>query len=195
MSSKRQATRVVSQPEAGPPGYPRSAKLALSAFILFHIVAIVSFCFPLNTMFIPAIKNAVRPYMLWTGLFQAWDMFAPEPRRTNIRMAAEVTFRDGATRLWRFPEMNQLGYFARYAKERYRKYSNDNLRLDENALLWPDAARQIARINNTNPNNPPVAVRLVRSWADVPGPDAPPDSERWYSFVFYRYTVAPGDVL
>ncbi len=177
------------QPE---PGSSRPARWAISLFILFHLAAITAFCLPLNSLLLPAVKDAVRPYMLWSGLFQSWDMFAPEPRKTNLRVAARVAYRDGHSQMWRFPEMDVLGYGSRYAKERYRKFANDNLRLDENAALWPDAAAVIARLNNTDPSDPPVEVDLIRSWSDVSlwGRTAEP----WSSYVFYRHRVAAGDL-
>ncbi len=192
MSARNRRTPAVSAPEDSPWAYTRRGRMIVSAFILFHLVAIASFCLPFNTLLLPAAKNAVRPYMLWSGLFQSWDMFAPDPRKTNLRVGAEVTFRDGQTRAWRFPAMQELSYGGRYAKERYRKYSNDNLRLDENSALWPDAAAYIARLNYSDPSNPPVGVQLVRSWSDVALWES--GGEPWHSYMFFRYKVAPGDL-
>ena len=89
-------------------------------------------------------QNFIRPYMLWSGLFQAWDMFAPNPMKLNSYVEAEVSFRDGSRRIWSFPRMNEIGYVDRYFKERYRKFANEYLRMDVHSALWPDAARYIA---------------------------------------------------
>jgi hypothetical protein len=89
--------------------------------------------------------------------------------------------------------MENLGFFEKYVKERYRKYANDNLRLDSNSTLWPDAARYIARVNN-RPSNPPVSVDLVRYWSIVPPPGAEEGPGPWNQYLFFRYTVAPGDL-
>lgn len=171
-------------------------RAAISAFIAFHLLAISAWLFPFQSPMVEGFKNVIRPYMFWTGLFQKWDMFAPDPSKINNYVGAVVTFRDGSSHLWLFPRMETLGYTAKYFKERYRKYANDNLRLDENAALWPDAARYIARVNNSRPSDPPATISLVRYWSFVPPPD-PNGIEQngpWQQYTFYRYQVTPGDL-
>jgi hypothetical protein len=168
---------------------------AISVFLLFHIVVIFCWSVPLNSLLVTAVKESVRPYMHWAGLFQVWDMFSPNPLNLNTYLEAELTFRDGSTRVWKFPKMQELGYVERYFKERYRKFGNERVRLDANSALWPDAARYIARINN-NPSNPPTVVRLVRYWSEIAPPTAdgshPP--EPWHHFVFFIHFVSAGDL-
>jgi hypothetical protein len=186
-------------PAAAPSGNatPRDWKrLAISAFLLFHLIAIASWALPLNSLLNDQVRSVVRPYMLWSGLFQAWGMFAPDPMNQNIYVDAEVTFRDGSTRLLPFPRMQELGYVDRYFKERYRKFVTEYLRLDSHSALWPDAARFVARANR-NPSNPPVSVRLIRSWTDIPAPSGRDWEYRPYppkSFTFFTYQPTPGDL-
>ena len=91
--------------------------------------------------------------------------------------------------------MDQLGLFDKYTKERYRKFANENLRLDALAALWPDAARYIARLNKGQPSNPPVAVVLVRHWSIIQPPDSSSEIGPWNHFKFFQYAVKPGDLL
>jgi len=122
-------------------------------------------------------------------------MFAPDPTTLNTYIEAEVTFRDGSMRVWSFPRMNELSYVDRYFKERYRKYSTEYLRVDSHSALWPDAARYIARANR-NPSNPPVSVRLIRSWSEIqpPGPGGEYRYTAWKSYPYYTYQLKPGDL-
>jgi hypothetical protein len=173
----------------------RNARIAISLFLAFNLFAIVSWCVPLDSPLIVRCRELAGPYLRLTGLFQKWDMFAPDPSKLNNYVGAVITYRDGTSSQWTFPRMEELGAWDRYLKERYRKYANDNLRLDGNAPIWPDAARYIARLNN-RPGNPPVEVGLVRYWQFVPPPpaegDAPPGE--WNQYMFFRYNVAPGDL-
>ena len=177
--------------------YPSRPKRALiSTFLLFHIVAILSWSLPLNSLLIMRVKEKVTPYMLWSGLFQVWDMFAPEPPMLNSYLEAELIFQNGATALWKFPKMQDMGFAERYFKERHRKWANERLRLDVNAVLWPDASRYIARLY-ANPANPPVLVRLIRHWSDIPPPAVPGQTglkPTWNRYVFYTHPVQPGDL-
>jgi hypothetical protein len=170
-------------------------QIAISAFLLFHMLAIASWCLPFNSVLNEKARGFIRPYMLWSGLFQIWDMFAPDPARVNSYVEAEISFRDGSTRVWSVPRMNELGYVDRYFKERYRKFSTEYLRMDSHAALWPDAARYIARVNR-NPANQPTAVRLVRWWSEInpPGPHGEYQPSRWGHFAFFTYEPRPGDL-
>jgi len=187
--------RRTDAPGDRPPAMSRRVRIAVSAFIAFHLFCIVIWALPLDTALVVQCREAVKGYVLWTGLFQKWDMFAPDPSKLNNYVGAVVTYRDGSKSEWDFPRMEKLGIVDKYFKERYRKYASDNLRLDTRSGLWPDAARYVARVND-KPANPPVEVTLVRYWSEVPPPgphgDAPPSP--WSEYPFFRYTVQPGDL-
>jgi hypothetical protein len=130
--------------------------------------------------------------MLWSGLSQGWALFAPDPESVNAYLVARITYRDGQKKFWKFPMPQDYGYYRRYFMERQRKWSSDNLRMDYNSALWPDAARYVARLNN-DPNNPPVTVALVRHWSDI-APPASGQPETWSEYTFFTYSLLPGDL-
>jgi hypothetical protein len=167
-------------------------RVAISAFLLFHLVAITCWCVPLDSPLIVACRNVIRPYFLWSGLFQSWDPFAPMPRTINSYLEAIVIYKDGAVRTWKFPRMEQLSLAERYFKERYRKYE-DNLGEDANAALWPDAARYVARLNNDT-SNPPQIVMLIRHRSDIVPANGSSRLEPWHAQIFYEYNVQPADL-
>src|ERR1700739_325298 len=59
-------------------------RIAINAFFLFHILAISCWALPLNNPLISSFRQLVRPYFIWSGLFQSWDMFSPDPKRVSI---------------------------------------------------------------------------------------------------------------
>jgi len=181
------------QPGAAP--LSRGARIAITVFVAFHLFAVITWAVPLDTPLIVQCREAIKGYMLWTGLFQKWDMFAPDPSKLNNYVTATVLYGDGRTTVWTFPRMETLGYVDKYFKERYRKYASDNLRLDTRAPLWPDAARYVARAAAT-PSDAPVEIDLVRHWSEVPpaGPHGEELPAPWTEFTFYRYSVQPGDL-
>jgi len=143
-----------------------------------------------------SLRDGLSRYATALGLRQDWMMFAPNPMRENTFIDAEITYRSGRKHIWTFPQMQELGYAERYAKERYRKFANERLWVKENAAIWPDAARFIARLNQ-DPADPPQIVKLAHyrsiiPWAPPPGEQPPP--ERWEREVFFTYTVNPGDL-
>jgi hypothetical protein len=168
--------------------------LAINGFLLFHILAITCWCIPLDSPLIANIRDLVRPYMLWSGLFQGWDMFAPSPRNINSYLEAVVIFKDGRTQTWKFPRMEKLGFTERDFKERYRKFA-ENVQNDSNSVLWPDVARRVARLHN-DASNPPALVLLVRYWSEIkaPGSGGAYHPELWHANIFFEYSVKPNDL-
>jgi hypothetical protein len=169
----------------------------INAFIILHVVAIVFWSQPFQYWPRSLVRGIAAGYMQFCGVWQEWNMFAPEPRSIRIRMDATVTFRDGSTKTWMFPQMDQMTLWERCRKERYRKWAHDNVRVDAESRLWAPTANYIAR-QFPDPDNPPVAVQLHRYWADIPGPTAT-DREKadasFHRYTFYEMKIAAGTKL
>jgi hypothetical protein len=164
----------------------------INLFLLFHLFAILIWCLPSNSLPLVVCRELVRPYFLWSGLFQSWDMFSPSPRRTNGYLQAMLAYSDGTTDYWEFPRMDRLSLSERYSKERYRKFE-ENLSEDKFPDLWPDVARYIAR-HAPDGSKRPEMVMLVVNWSDlVRNADGSFTDLPWQSRVFYRYRVEPED--
>jgi hypothetical protein len=138
---------------------------AISAFILFHVIAILCWTVPINSPLLVGMRGLITPYMQWTGLSQSWDTFAPNPKDVNAYVKAVVITQHGHMRVFAFPRMEQLSFIERYRKERYRKFAED-IAAPDNADLLPDIARHVARLNK-NPADPPDKVVLIQFRADI----------------------------
>jgi hypothetical protein len=186
-------TNVEGKKHGGPKWMPRAQIVALNLFLAFHIVAIICWSVPLNLPLFPLCRKIVRPYFLWAGLFQTWDMFAPTPWGSNSYVEAVVIYKDGSRQTWSLPRMEQLGLTDRYFKERYRKFS-EVLQMENNDALLPDVARRIARLNST-PSKPAKTIILMRRWSPiVPGRDGSDPPEPWDQHVLLGYGVKPEDL-
>ncbi len=131
------------------------------------------------------IKEVVRPYMIWSGLFQSWDFFAPNPKEVNSYVTAVVITQDRHQKTWAFPRMEQLSFSERYGKERYRKFA-EVMPQRKNASLWPDVARHIAQ-KFSNQADPPAMVLLIQFQAPItPAAHKTSDSVPKPS-IFYEY--------
>jgi hypothetical protein len=162
----------------------------INAFIVLNIVGAFFWSQPFDYQPRTLVCDLAGGYFRFVGLWQCWDMFSPEPRRIRIRMDATVTLRDGTKRTWTFPQMDQMGLFERFRKERFRKWAHDNVRLDTEDRIWEPTARYIAR-QFADSRNPPVAVALNRHWADIPPPDSErdPAKEPFHYFTFYQTKI------
>ncbi len=164
----------------------------LTVFILFHLLAIGLWTIPSQAAPLVAIRQMVRPYMLWTGLFQSWDMFAPNPKPENSYIKAVVITQNRHSHVWIFPRMEQLSLGERYSKERYRKFT-EVLPEQKNQPVWPDVAAHVARMFNS-PSDPPDKVLLIQFHTDIrPGADESYDPIPTPN-AFYDEYVQPGDL-
>lgn len=175
------------------PKHPASAPLsenqqflrgAITAFIFFHLIAIACWSFPFTFSPVENIKEFTRPYMIWAGLFQSWDFFAPNPKRTDSYVEAVVITQGHRQQVWAFPRMEQLGYFDRYREERYRKFA-ENLPDRKSAGLWPGVAKHAAGLY-AGQADPPEAVLLIEFQAPIlPGQRLILKPDIFYEYVEY----------
>ena len=146
----------------------------MNVFVAFHVVLLFLWGLPDNR-FARTVTTQVRPYVLFAGFWHNWSMFAPSPYTLNFDMRAHVEFKDGSARDWVWPRMEQLPFWQRMPKERFRKWRelmfNDNF-----AGSWVHNARFIARQMKAGEMNPPVKVTLTRFWSSV----APPNLNQDY---------------
>lgn len=141
----------------------------------------------------PVTDRVIAGPLLLLGLWQSWDMFSPDPRTADICVEMRCTNRDGTSDRRMLTDMVAMGFFERWQKDRWRKYFNDHLRLDDDRVLWrPFADYAIRRLRAEGSD--PVAIELVRWWRTcepVVGPHLRADVRRtpWDRHVFYRSVV------
>jgi len=164
-------------------------RLAISGFVVFHILATLLWLLP-NSAVHRQVQALPQKYISYVGLWQAWDLFAPNPASINVYLSAVVTYRDGSQREWVWPRMEQLDLLTRYREERYRKFVEYG-NLDAYSGLWPSMAMfAVEQIKYRDPANPPVGVQLWRHWWFVPLPPANGDishdpPHEWHQYLFF----------
>ncbi len=165
----------------------RAKAVLLNSFIVFHVVSIACWAIPVDSVIRHAVRWAVRPYFELTGLYQTWNLFAPDPQRSSFWLQAEISFSDGSKTMWEPPRNESLGYFDRYCKWRYRKWGG-NMQSARNFRLWPDTARYIARQYSSGPQHI-SEVKLVRYWTDTPPIGVKQVKPAQQSRVLFAYAV------
>ncbi|MCG9894045.1 MAG: hypothetical protein MH204_01040 [Fimbriimonadaceae bacterium] len=111
--------------------------------------------------------SPVRHYMSFTGLWQAWDMFAPNPASIETWFRAEVTTVGGKTYEADYPRMAEMNLIDRFMKERYRKYT-ERVRGEEHAGRHPSLARFLVRRAGLTPGDPPSRIVLYEVTRRLP---------------------------
>jgi hypothetical protein len=131
------------------------------------------------------LDDLVRPVRNGVGLDQAWGVFAPDPRRTVYDFEARITYDDGKTDLWHFPNGDPI--ISEYRDYHWQKYS-EQVRLDDRSGLWRPFATWLARTHDT-PGRHPVEVVLVRRWFDLNPPGTKPSRGPWNRYEYFTLQV------
>ena len=158
--------------------------------------ALAAFSWTMPAILFPpkaAIDAVVTGPFLLLGLWQAWDMFSPDPRTDDICVEMRCIDSDGTVVRRMLTDMVAMGYSERWQKDRWRKYFNDHLRLDVEHRLWQPFAEYAVRRLRIEGHDP-VSIELVRWWRPCDPavrPELRADVRRtpWNSYVFHRWGV------
>src|SRR5438874_1315087 len=86
----------------------------ITAFLLVQLTIMFCWSMPFQSAPLTIIRELTDRYVYFCGLWQSWDMFAPEPVSQLRRMDAKITFRDGSTCNWEFFDPAGTGTFDRW---------------------------------------------------------------------------------
>lgn len=159
----------------------------ISAFIAFTLIAMLVSNLPSSELKDES-TPMVESFLDVTGLSQNWNLFAPDPRNSTLRLAARMTYPDGTTVEWHQPQSDPI--VGPYRLYRWRKFAN-NILSDRRAGLWPDFAAWLAR-NNRRDGAQPIEVVILRQFHYAPEPGSggqgrPP----WREDVLHRMRQLP----
>lgn len=174
----------------------RRRRIIVNTFIICYITLITLWLMPEKWKWREVVLPTIRPLILFTGLWQNFAVFSPNPRNINLHLDAIVHYEDGTSGVWHYPRMERLPLVERTFEERYRKYGHDHLNWDKERQLWPDFARFVARRMNKYAAKPQEII-LKRYWALIPPPEqglGKPAPEHTNTHLFFRYKVKPEDL-
>lgn len=186
----------------------------VKVWVLAHMVLVLSWCLPLAA---PAVLNGSVPptpaniarhpidfllasnnwfknmsptsnYLTRTGIWQYWDMFAPNPANVDFWWDAIVTYQSGKIEVVPYPRMKALPLFEKYFKERYRKYLERMNNDKEDSWKRPVFAQRMALLAFKDPKDPPVKVQLRRHWKEMKSMDTPVP-EKYNEYVLFSYII------
>lgn len=170
-------------------------RAALSAFLAFHLVGVIAWLMP-PCAIRDRVAPVVGPYLLGTGQWQHWGMFAPEPARDTL--ATEIQARDarGLLHSYRFPRMAEKPVIEAALGFRHSKLTY-NLGAPDAVAYREFIARHAVRSWALPPEAFPVDLDLYHKvWPSAPfgQPEADPlDEPTVVMLQAYRFPT-PEDV-
>ena len=176
---------------------PAWRRIAISAFIIFHVVAIPFY----STSELEAHQSAIQVffsrYLVWTRLNQSWPLFVPSPRQYAKRYHVDIVFKDGSTAIWRRPYSPNWDFWERHLAYNFQKWDLANNYLDRKGLLWSDLAHFV-QLTYWTEQNPPATITLVKEEAQWLPPnqtgyawhDGEEDQLKWKNETLFTFSVA-----
>jgi hypothetical protein len=142
---------------------------AISVFLVVHVSAVVLTNVPDCALKRTLAQTWLDAYLLPTGLWQVWAMFAPEPAYNTVTLEAVAKDSRGLVRNYVFPRMMDesawTGFCGGY---RHSKYSH-NLGMSDAVANREFAARFVARALKLKPSDFPADIQLVyQIWPTPP---------------------------
>jgi hypothetical protein len=150
-------------------------RVALSLLLAAHVAAVVLWNLPDGPLK-RHLGGWTGAYLLPTGQWQCWNMFAPDPLRDTIAVEGEARDARGMRHLVRFPRMQGRPPWEAALGFRHSKFAH--ILIDPQAAAFREiAARHVARTTGIPPDAFPVDVDLTTTvWRTPPfdpGPDTP----------------------
>lgn len=138
-------------------------------------------------------NSIIDGYIQRLGLWQAWDMFAPDPASVDYWMDAEAVFKDGSTMIYAYPRIKNLPIPLKMVKERYRKFL-ERTHIESSSRYWPRIAQRLALEIFRQTDKVPRLVRLRRHFRFIlPPTEKTPDGYQMY--MFYEHQVDADTVM
>lgn len=137
---------------------------------------------------VQCISDPLQTYLFTTGVWQYWDMFAPNPANTDMWGDAVITYKNKQKLVYQYPRMYLLPIPMKYLKERYRKFYERAHDDHQYPWLMPQFGLRVALLNYTDLANPPVDVLLRRHARRVADPGTP-QQPGYDSFDYFDYHV------
>lgn len=151
-------------------------KVAISAFVLMHVGALVVWNLPPKVALRERLAPTIGWYVLPTGLWQDWGMFAPDPAPSTVALEAVTLDRHGVVRSFAFPTLTGLSVPAASWRFRHAKYASV-VGLDDSAAHREFAARTVLRRLDIADEAYPVEVQLIYRVRPTPAPGEMADPE------------------
>lgn len=88
-------------------------------------------------------NSPIGYYLFSTGMWQYWDMFAPNPSNLDCYLEYQVIYQDGSVENKNFYRIYDMNLVDKYLHERFRKYV-ERIIPESSNYLWAPLAERLA---------------------------------------------------
>lgn len=118
-------------------------RVVYAGLLLFGSIAMID-AFPTYTLLHRHLKEKIDPAIDVTGLWQgSWDLFAPDPDHVNVRVGANLHWKDGSVTTWYQPNWHEMSPWEKMTQCRRMSFFDELWRSHNNAA-WDSFCRYLA---------------------------------------------------
>lgn len=171
------------------------SKVFISAFLFFNFLIMARIHLPKDSRIFTTVYGPIDKYLSFFTLYQNWNMYSPNPSKTNVYLTAKVHFDDGTSDFYEFPRVDRMNIIEKYSGGERFRVMTESIRVDKNQFLWKDASKfALRKLRSKHFTKIPMKVELYRHWNMTPSPEETfrphlSKSRNFNSFNFYTYEV------
>lgn len=115
---------------------------AINTFIAVILAVMGMAALPHTPM---GLQVLVRPILARVGIKQGpWTLFSPDADRVNLRLRAEITYRDGKKATWVMPDWRNLSAWEMFTMHRERAWWS-HIVSEDGGPTWEPSCRYLAK--------------------------------------------------
>lgn len=146
--------------------YSVMKKKVINLAIISYLGLIALHGLPLDSLLFRTLKGKTAPFVVGVGMWQGWNMFAPNPLRSDTYIFARLYFKDGSF-ITKNVEVDLEDNFLKPFREvRWTKWAKDNVRQEDYKSLWEPALRYMVAKYGTA-KNPVMKAQLLSKQYEV----------------------------
>jgi len=143
--------------------------ISINLFIVINLLMMIRAQIDDKKPLAKLIYKPITPIQNYFSVWRGWQMFAPNPLRTNSFVFANVFTKNGVFKYEFTGPQNGTTLERFLIGERFRKYIVEGVRKDKNSHLWEDCALYVKRkYERMYPDKKVLKINLYRKWYDIP---------------------------
>lgn len=168
--------------------WEHASLIAIHGLIVLYLAFGWTWDLPPDSLLKRACDRLLARPLVWIGLYHSWEMFSPNPMRSNDQLLADVRLDDGTIIRWRSPRFDRLGRIQAFLRVRDIKLY-EHLTSPRFPFLKPAFAAYLTEVL-CDQGLCPIEVVLKCQREPIPDPITGHDSPR-VTHTISRHRISP----
>lgn len=141
-------------------------KIFINVSIISYLTLIMLHGLPLEALIFKKAKTHTSSVVMGLGIWQGWNMFAPNPLRFDVDIYARLYYKDGSIAIKNIEESLEENILFTFRRARWTKWAKDNVRQTSHDVLWKPTLKYMVD-KYAQKGNPIFKAELFRKYIEV----------------------------